>query len=101
MALLDIVDLLTEVVLDDDFVGIASGLDGLDTLEDVVANVELAATTVEAVAGDTDDEIVAQLLGTAKKVDVSLMQEVIGTVGNNSCHMLKVKIARRKINNAE
>ena len=101
IVLLDVVDLLTEVVLDDDFVGVASGLDGLDTLEDVVAHIELAATTVEAVAGDSDNEIVAQLLGTAKEVDVSLMQEVVGTVGNDSCHMLKDKKARRKINNAE
>ena len=96
IVLLDIVDLLTEVVLDDDFVGIACGLDGLDSLEDVVAHVELAATAVEAVAGDTDDEIVAQLLGSAEEVDVSLMQEVVGAVGNDSCHMLKDKIASRK-----
>ena len=96
IVLLDIVDLLTEVVLDDDFVGVACGLDGFDSLEDVVAHVELAATAVEAVAGDTDNEIIAQLLGTAKKVDVSLMQEVVGAVGNDSCHMLKDKIASRK-----
>ncbi len=88
IVLLDVVDLLTEVVLNDDFVGVACGLDGLDTLEDVVAHIELAATTVEAVAGDSDDEIVAQLLGSAEEVDVSLMQEVVGAVGNDFDHIM-------------
>ena len=88
IVLLDVVDLLTEVILDDDFVGVACGLDGFDTLEDVVADIELAATTIEAVAGDSDDEIVAQLLGSAKEVDVSLMQEVVGAVGNDFDHIM-------------
>ena len=88
IVLLDVVDLLAEVVLDDDFVGVASGLDGFDTLEDVVAHIELAATTVEAIAGDSDDEVIAKFLGTAKEVDVALMQEVVGAVGNDTCHIM-------------
>ncbi len=88
IVLLDVVDLLAEIVLDDDFVGIACGLDSLDTFEDIVAHVELAATSVEAVAGDTDDEVIAKFLGTAKEVDVALMQEVVGTVCNDFGHIL-------------
>ena len=56
---LDVVDLLSYIVFDDDFVGIACCLDGFYPLEDVVAYVELSTATVEGVGGHAYDEVIA------------------------------------------
>ena len=84
--LLDIIDLLPHIVLDDDLIGISGSFHGLDTLQDIIADVEFAATPVEAVARHTDNEVIAELSCPAKEVDVTLMEEVVGAVGDDFGH---------------
>lgn len=85
--LLDIVDLLPHIVLDDDLIGISGSFDGLDPLQDIITDVEFAAPPVETVAGHTDNEIVAELFCPAKEVDVTLVEEVVGAIGDNFDHI--------------
>ncbi len=84
--LLDIVNLLPNIVLDDDLIGISGCFDGLDTLQDIIAHIEFPSPPVETVARHTDDEIVAELFCPAKEVDVTLMEEVVGAVGDDFGH---------------
>ena len=86
---LDVVNLLTDIVFDDDFIGKARSLYCLHTFEHIVAHVELTTTTVEAVAGDTYDEIVAKCLRPSQQVDMPLVQQVIGTICDDFFHDVK------------
>ena len=81
-----VVNLLTYIIFDDDLVGQSCRLDGLHSFQYVVAYVEFAAVTVEAVVGDTHDEVVAQCLGTAQQIDMTLVQQVVSSVGYYFLH---------------
>ena len=83
---LDVVDLLTEIVFDDNLIGITGGPDGFDALKHVVTDVELAALAVETVVGDTDNQVVAQGFGAPQKIEVPLMEQIVSAVGNDFLH---------------
>ena len=86
IVLLDVVDFLTHIVLDDDLIGQARGPDGLNALEHVVADVELATLAIEIVVGDSHDEVVAQRLRPPQQVDVALVQQVVSAVSDDFFH---------------
>lgn len=61
----DIINLLTHIVLDDNLVYKARSLNSLDTLQDIVANIELTTLPVEAIIRNAHDKVVAQGLCSA------------------------------------
>lgn len=88
--LLDIVYLLPHIILDDYLIGISGCFDSLDTLQDIVPDVEFSTSPIKAVARHTDDEVIAELFCPAKEVDVTLMEEVVGTVGDDFGHWVRL-----------
>ena len=82
----DVVDLLALVLLDDDLVRQARGAHRLDALHQGLAHVDLAALLVEIVRGDADDQPVAQRLRALEQADVTVVQQIIGAVGDDLYH---------------
>ena len=60
----DVVNLLTLIFFDDNFVSQACGAHGLYTLHERLLHVNLSTLAVERVGGDAHDEVVAQCLCT-------------------------------------
>lgn len=84
--LLNIVDLLPHIVLDDHLIGIACSLHGLDSFQDIVPDIEFSPPPVEAIARHPDDQIIAEFLRPSKEIDVTLVEEVVGAVGDDFYH---------------
>ena len=57
--LLDIIDLLPHIILDDNLIGIPGSLDGLNTFEDIVSDIEFTTAPVEAIARHPNNQIIA------------------------------------------
>lgn len=87
--LLDIFDLLPHIVLDDDLICKSGYFDGLDMLQDIIAHIEFTASPVETVARHANYEVIAELFCPAEEVDVTLMEEVVGAVGDDFGHWVR------------
>lgn len=60
-------------------------LHGLNALQVIVPDTGLPPS-VKAIARHPDDQIIAEFLRPAKKVDVTLVEEVVGAVGDDFYH---------------
>ena len=80
---MDIVNLLPHIVLDDDLIGISGCFDSLDTFQNIIADVELTASPVKAIARHANYEVIAEFFCPAEEVDVTSMEEVVGAVGDD------------------
>ena len=65
------------------YIGITGGLNNLDVLEYIFVPTEFSSPPVEAVARHPDNQIIAEFLRPAKEVDVTLVKEVVGAVGDD------------------
>ena len=86
--LLYVIYLLSYVVFNHNLVGITSCLHCFHALQHVVAHIQFATLTVEAVTSDTNYQIVAQLFCPPQQIDMPLVQQVVGTVCNYFLHSL-------------
>lgn len=68
------------------YIGITGGLNNLDVLEYIFVPTEFSSPPVEPVARHPDNQIIAEFLRPAKEVDVTLVKEVVGAVGDDFGH---------------
>ena len=78
--MLYVIDFLTYIVFYDYQVGKACLLYGLHALKNVVAHVEFASVTVETVARNAYNQVVAQSLGSPQQVDMTLVKQIVCAV---------------------
>src|SRR3712207_2558745 len=83
---LDVVDFLSFVLLDDDFVGQSGSPHGLDTLHQRLLNVDFAPFPVESVGRDTHDQIVTQGLCPLEQTLVAAVKQVVSAISNDLYH---------------
>lgn len=76
----NIVNFLTLVLLDDNFVRQAGGPHALDALHQGLLHIDLAPGLVEILGGHAHDQVIAQRLGPLKQADMAVMQQIIGSV---------------------
>lgn len=74
IVLLNIVNLLTKIVLNDNFVSLANSFNSFNTFQYVIAHIEFTSAFVKAVAGYTYNQVIAKFLGSPEKIYMALMK---------------------------
>src|SRR5574344_2158231 len=90
--LLYVINFLTDIVLNNNFISKTSRLNSLNTFKHVIANIQLSTAHIKAITSNSNNKIITQFLCPAKKIYMSLMQEIICAISDNFFHTLFSKI---------
>ena len=74
IVLLNIVNLLTKIVLNDNFISIANSFNSFNTFQYVIAHIEFTSAFIKTIAGYTNNQVVTKFLGSPKKIYMALMK---------------------------